>query len=317
MKLSLFVTLVALALLSGGAHAGPAAVNRLAATSEADLFKQGLEQTSLKAYAEASKTFSEVLKLNPKNLDALSYRAHCYVVLANYAAALADYERMLTLGPAGYNKVRVLIGRGEVYRQQNKLDLALADFEQAIHTVSGLNLDPMSKSGYLDEARFGRAQIYAAQGKTELARADFKLITANLILRRQEYVDAYSRFEAKIRQEAEAQVKLAMQKGEQQDFNGAKAALDECIRLEPRAQSCYVYRAQVQIRLGAPEPALQDLNSAIELNRKEPQVYYLRALVYANTGKQELAIADLRQALKLKPDFKEAADGLRQMGVTP
>lgn len=318
MKPNLLIASVTLLLLTGGvASASPPVgpVLRLAAASEAELFKLGFDQSTENDHAKAIETFSELLKLNPRHMMALRLRGDNYAALDNHAAALADYEQTLALDASDDNRVRVQIGRGEVYLRQKLFDKALAEFDPAIRTLAGL--DATAKMAYLHRAHFGRARVYAAQGKTELARADFGLITSNRFSALKTYFEEQARFETSVRQAAEAQVKLAIQKIEQQDLKGAKAALDECLRVEPQALPCYVYRAQLQIRQGAPEPALKDLDRALALNPKEPQLYYLRALIYANTGKRDSAITDLRQALKLKPDYKEAADGLRQMGVAP
>ncbi len=98
--------------------------------------------------------------------------------------------------------------------------------------------------------------------------------------------------------------------------------LNEAIRLAPGSgyparhlAGAYANRAGVNIDLRRYQSAIEDCNAALRLDAKDYIAFYYRAAAQEKLARHEAAIADYRAVLRLKPDFKQARDGLARLGV--
>ena len=69
------------------------------AATSADYYQAGLTLYNAKNYAQSVQYFSVALQLDPTNTGALQGRANCEYAQGNYAAALADYQKVLAQNP--------------------------------------------------------------------------------------------------------------------------------------------------------------------------------------------------------------------------
>ena len=95
------------------------------------------------------------------NQDALGHfnRGIDYIQQEKYDLALAEFTKAIELDP---NYSDAYLNRGVLYYEQRKPDLALSDFNQV------LNINPR-----LAEAYNNRGLLYQQQGKPDLALSDF------------------------------------------------------------------------------------------------------------------------------------------------
>ncbi|MEG3440422.1 tetratricopeptide repeat-containing serine protease family protein, partial [Pannus brasiliensis CCIBt3594] len=112
----------------------------------------------LKDYDGSLQAIERALALAPRSAW-YNNRGYLYHQQQKTDLALADYNKAIDMNPRfamAYNN------RGYLYYQQRKTDLALADFNTAIE------IDPRNVEVYNN-----RGLVYAEQGKTDLALADY------------------------------------------------------------------------------------------------------------------------------------------------
>ncbi|MDB9379998.1 tetratricopeptide repeat-containing serine protease family protein, partial [Nodularia sphaerocarpa] len=119
---------------------------------------KGIVLINLQKYIEASAVLSEAIKFHPSPL-AYFLRGATYLQYQKLDLALADLNQAIQMSP---QYALAYLGRGELYREKKKGELALADFNQAIE------IDPKLALAYNN-----RGLIYDEQKKWELALADF------------------------------------------------------------------------------------------------------------------------------------------------
>jgi protein O-mannosyl-transferase len=113
-----------------------------------------------KNYDKALEMYSQAIRMNKAEKDALVNRGNIYFNRKQYAEAIADYNACLAIDPKQHLAIE---NRGAAYASTGKYELALADMNQA------LQLKPQSLNGYAN-----RAVVLQILGKQEEAIADFK-----------------------------------------------------------------------------------------------------------------------------------------------
>ena len=90
------------------------------------------------------------------------------------------------------------------------------------------------------------------------------------------------------------------------DFNGAVAAFDDAIRLDPGQSAALGNRAFAYWRKGEIDRAIGDYSQAIELDPSNFTNRLNRAIAYNRVGEYERAVADLDRVIAAQPDNVEA-----------
>lgn len=149
---------------------------------------------------EAEKAYTKALQFAKDDLHYRSFRAMIYQALENYPAAISDYTEVVRLDPAD---IQSLMSRAKTYALDGKTDLAIKDYERAMTLPTNTNryyvLESMFSRGKLrleagrfDDAiadfsvviaenrehfwaTFYRGQAHLKNNKKELAIADFRL----------------------------------------------------------------------------------------------------------------------------------------------
>ncbi|MBI5174299.1 MAG: tetratricopeptide repeat protein [Candidatus Melainabacteria bacterium] len=103
-------------------------------------------------------------------------------------------------------------------------------------------------------------------------------------------------------QKAKALYLRAMVEFENRDMPGARADIDESLKLLPKYKEALSYRGLINTLTGKPEQALADFTSAIEAGANEPYVFSNRGSVYSQMGKSKEALADFDKAIELSKD---------------
>ncbi len=167
--------------------------------------------------------------------------------------------------------------RGLAYYEQNKYDLAIADYTKAIE------LDPKYAKAYI-----WRGGAYNNQKNYDLALSDYnKAIELD-----PKYVNAYcsrgSSYEA------------------QKNYDLALSDYNKAIELDPKHACAYTKRGIAYNRENKYDRAIADYTKAIELDPKYALAYYKRGNAYDDLKKYDLAIADFSKAIELDPNYADA-----------
>jgi tetratricopeptide (TPR) repeat protein len=161
--------------------------------------------------------------------------------------ALADFNEAIRLSPM---EGPLYINRGLVRVRLDDLDGAIADYSAAIR------LNPNSAIGYN-----GRGHAHLVKGDAKQAIADFS----------------------------------------------------EAIALNPAGANTYNNRGLAYSKSGDPERAIEDFTAAIAINPIYALAYNNRGYVHEQRGRRQLATEDLRRALLLDSSLVGARDGLRRL----
>jgi tetratricopeptide (TPR) repeat protein len=189
--------------------------------------------------------------------------------------AVADYTQTIRLNP---NYADAYYNRALVYYNQQKWDLALADYTQAIR------LNPNDAQAY-----YNRGIVYHDQQKWDLAVADY----TQAIRLNPNYANAY--------------YNRALVYYNQKKWDLALADYTQAIRLNPNLAQAYYNRALVYYNQQKWDLALADYTQAIAINPNDANAYYNRGLVYRNQQKWDLAVADYNKAIALDRNYASCA----------
>ena len=103
-----------------------------------------------------------VLRLDPANAEAISWRGAHYVQIGTYDLAIADFDESLRLRP---DHAPTLDSRGAAFLKMGRLDQAISDFDAAVrigHFTNSLYARGVAKVRKGDKAG-GEADIAAAK----------------------------------------------------------------------------------------------------------------------------------------------------------
>lgn len=89
------------------------------------------------------------------------------------------------------------------------------------------------------------------------------------------------------------------------EYKSSHADFDAALALVPGMAEAWVNRGAMWVGEKQYQPALDDLNRALELGVKEPEkAYFDRALAYEGLDNEKAAYFDYQKALELKPDWE-------------
>ena len=207
--------------------------------------------------------------------------------------------------------MQALLKAGEVDKARALAESALTknkDDRGALLTLAKL----ASVDG--DWARAEELLQRATKGGVE--DADSRLVKAALASERGDVDGARALYTQVIREakppRAEAHFGLGYLLAAQEDFAGARKALEKAVELEPEMAAYRFHLARILLALEELKLALPQLEKALELNPVNPPTYVVWSVVLQQLGEMETAENLLRQGLKLIPDHPEL---LNQLGA--
>ena len=187
--------------------------------------------------------------------------------------AIAACSRAIASGKfTGEELAAMYVSRGVEYKNKRGLDLALADFDQAVR------LDPKNPD------------VYAVRGMAWEAKGDFERALADF--------DQAIGLDPK---NTEAYTVRGMAWQTKGDLDRAIADYDQTIRIDPKDTRTYTVRGVAWAGKGDLDRAIADYDQAIRLDPKNAAVYDNRGIAWAAKGDPERAIADYDQAIRLAP----------------
>lgn len=94
--------------------------------SASDYNNRGLMHFRLKQYAAALEDYNDAIALDPRLDSAYNNRANCYAAQGQLAEAIADYQIALDFNPGN---LRAWVNQGITYRDLGLYDLAIENFD--------------------------------------------------------------------------------------------------------------------------------------------------------------------------------------------
>lgn len=233
------------------------------------LAARGTAYTAKHDFARGIIDFDESLRLNPKNLVALTNRGAAWLLRGEIDKAIADMDVAITLSP---NNPAIFSSRGAMWRQQRQFDKSIADLTEAIR------LEPKQSQAYVN-----RALTWKDAGDYDRAISDLN----DAIRINPNDEKAYGN-----------RGEVWRLKG---DLVQALADLGTQIRLQPKDSFGYTLRGDTYRYMGDLDHALADYNAAEKLEPNAIPMLTGRGLAYEKAGDLVRAREEFKKALS-SPD---------------
>ena len=273
-------------------------------------------------HKEALVDYDIALKLNPNAAEIYFARAHVRVVLEDYAGAIEDYDKMISLTPEPNPLLNVFGHRGDAKHLNRDYEGAIEDYDKVIQS------NPQDDEAYNGR---GRAKYYLGRSKADEndetgARKYY-----------QEAIDDYSEAMKLDPENRSCYFNRGLAKRELGDYEEAITDYDKVIQLNPKSDAGYFQRAYAKHQLGISnadhgdvvransyfQGAIDDYTESIKLDPDHAFSYNNRGLAKNSLGKIEMdqenkieaqvyyqeSVDDYSEAIKLKSTYTDAYNG--------
>lgn len=207
-------------------------------------------------------------------------------------------------GLALNQRVAAWFSRGNAYRALDRLQEAIADYDQVLRLHPGY-AEAYNNRGLARQALGDVTGAIADYTQALAIKPEFAEALNNRALshrRRSDFKAAIDDFGLAIAQRpdfAEAWFGRGVVFGDLGDFDSAVSDYSKAIEIDPRHADAYNNRADTYLKTGDNGRAIADLNKAIDLNPVHAEAFYTRGDVYRAVGRYELALADIERAMSL------------------
>ncbi len=227
----------------------------------------GLIDIKNKKYREAIVSLDSALHLEPKEPNYFVNRGMAWAKLRDTTAAIADYQRALSIEPnhsmATHNLGVIKRAKGEIQESEKLLDEAISNNPELPYP-------------------------YAERGYYRLMNKDLKGA-----------LEDYDMVLSLDKKDEESYLNRGLVKEKLKDDKGAFTDYTEALSLKPDYEKAWLNRANLLVKLNRTTEALEDYSVAITWYPEYALAYYNRAIAYNKLKKNKEACIDLNQAIKL------------------
>lgn len=226
---------------------------------------RGNDFLGISRYPQAIADYDKVLSLAPESNEAYNMRGMANYHLEKYDNAVADYTKAIELG-----NLSALTNRGVIYLEQNKNDLAKADFKKSI-----------SISNRADDAYFNFADILNKEKQYNDALPNIEKAVA-LLPNSALYQSLYANVLLNLKRDQEA-----------------LAVTEKVLTLDAKNRDGFIYKATALNNLKRYDEAIKTITTGINEYPDFYLMYKVRSYIYKQMGKTDLAEADNTKAKEL------------------
>ena len=229
-----------------------------------DIYQRAAQAFTDKKFDQAVSDFSLVILLNPTFTDPYLQRALSYIELKKFDEALVDLNHLIKQQSTDTaSKSQAYTARAEIFRDQNDIAAAVADFSAAIR------LAPDGAQPYYE-----RGQLYIAQAEYDKAFKDMTQVASIA----PKFATTY--------------YYLGVLNNEAKQYADAITNFNTYITATPDDYQAYAGRANAYIQQEQYQKALPDLNQAIKLESRAAGLYLQRGLVQQKLGDEQASATD-------------------------
>src|SRR5882672_7028762 len=238
------------------------------------LIRNAFESHRAGRLAEAERLYGEILKSEPRHLDALFLLGSLHFQRGDLAAALARFDQALAVKP---DMPDAHAGRGAALSSMDRHQEALAAYDRAL-ALRPAHVQALNNRGNALLALKRDAEAVASYDKAITIKPD--------------YPDAW-------RNRGTALLQLARPAD-------ALASFEKALRLRPDFADAWEDSASTLMRLGRREDAVAAYDKAIALKPGNPDLLYNRGNALSILKHYEEAIRDCENLLAIAPDYPYA-----------
>jgi tetratricopeptide (TPR) repeat protein len=227
--------------------------------------------------------------------EAYYYRGSAYTIYGNNDLALDDFNQAIHIQPDFAN---AYFGRGIIHFIKGNYNAALTDYDQAIDRYNRslyANPEDIRLQTYIANAYINRGIIYDVQTDHNSAFTDYDRA-----------IDIYNRFIEQNSDNIEAYTGRGLAYSLKADYDRAIIDINRAVALKTDNAMMYYDRGVIFYTKGEYNQVIADCTKAINLKLNTAEVYFLRGMSYSDKGDFDHAIADLSRAISLKPGDAEA-----------
>lgn len=285
-------------------------------TLQGKTYNQALELAKRGNYKEAIKTFTQLLRVNPKFVAAYIERGGARSSMGDKQGAIEDFTQALRISP---NFVEVYIARGNVRFYLGDKQGAIEDYNQATR------INPNYADAYCHRGNV-RADLGDQPGAIEEYRKAVKLFfDQGDLANYQRVLDNLKQVQLKptiptedvktknkpqpsptTKVMAENVFNQGLNKAKNEDYTEAVENFSQALQLNAQYDQAYYNRGLARFRLGANQEAIADFTQALRLNPDYAEAYVGRGNAYRKQGDNQGAVMDYTQLLRLFPDDAKA-----------
>jgi protein O-mannosyl-transferase len=197
--------------------------------------------------------------------------------------AIGHYRAALQIKP---DFMQARSNLGNALLQKGQVDEAISQFQKA------LEIDPQCA-----EAEFALGKVFWQKREINEAIAHYQ----RAVQIRPEY--------------AEARYSLGNAFVAEGKYSEAIASYEAAVRTRADYFEAHYNLGCVLATVGNTSDALGELNEAVRINGESPKAHCTLGSLLARMGHREEAVTHLKEALRLKPDYNDAKQQLRELGV--
>ena len=230
-----------------------------------------------------------MLRLQPKNTDALGARAQAYYKKGKLALALADCQKALQLDTRFGQAWKI---RGAIYSRQEKFADALKEFRQAEQYHYPFIDEDCFDYGYTNlQLKNYEAAAECFKSAVRVNEVNLAIVTINYRHSDQVY-------------RAWSHLGIVYEKLEKP--SDANYYLAQAIKLDPKNHAAYLVRADIAWRAKQYQQAADDYSQVVHLRPQNALAWKNLGMSQHHLGYHEDAIKCSREALRLNPKLNEA-----------
>ena len=256
-----------------GATITPAAARVIAAA-----LQQGLALHQAGNLDQARAIYEEIVRINPRNFDALQLLATLAAQTGEYEKAVELFTRVLAVHP---DNAALLNNCGVALFELKRLDEALARYARAIAI----------KPDYA-EAHYNRGNALLENHLLDQALASY----ARALAIKPDYAEAHCGRGNAFKQH--------------QRLPDALASYEQAIECKPDYMQAHSNRGNVLKELGRVQDALASFERAIQIHPGNAQAHCNRGVCLQDMGRTEEAVASYERAISIDPAYAEAHSNL-------
>jgi tetratricopeptide (TPR) repeat protein len=264
--------------------------------------------------------FNRVLSEDPKNQLARYLRAQLLSDSGENAKALSDAEAVVT-GRPEYLPGRVLLAKILIREKQCQPAI---DTLQTFHAAKRLDAQGLfvlanayDCGGQPEQAKTVRDE-FAAASQADHQRAENETQSkhlveqANQLAQQNKFAEALDLAQQALEKNPEnafAYSQRAKILFSRRDFPGARAEIQQALKLQPFQPDFLYVSGMIALREGKTDEALDSFTKITQINAKEADAFYQIGLIHLQQGDRAAAVAALRAATTLEPqdqDYRQA-----------
>jgi len=302
-------------------------------------------------YNDAKDHLELLAQKQPNNPEVFVARSNYYSGMNNITAALADMQKALQLDPArsdSYLDLALLQTRGQqwdaaeasfkravelnpnsqnaslelgnFYQIRGRFPEAEQSYQHAIKVAPGDPNPRLALAGlYMAENKPGQAEEFLRQSKKNFPNnsvgyrmlGDFYFSNNQIERATAEYGELY-RDHPKDLVVKKNYIQLLILKDRTDD---AHKLNDEMVKLKPDDPDTQVYKAEIEIRSGKPNDAVNTLQAVLKADPDNAVAHYQLGLAFDLLGNLSRAESEWRDAVRLRPELVEAHRALAGIDI--